>query len=105
MVMTCCLGGPQSALAGDELIAITDLPHDQRLQDSVRANAVRERRQLLVIEHLSRLEGIVIDLLHCHLSPRVLTTGTARFGQEGIQTAPKPTFFHHCSFSPNSWQG
>src|SRR5260370_22088763 len=55
------LGGPQASFARNQLIAITDRTHNQRLQNAVGANAFRKRRKLVVVEHLSWLMRIMID--------------------------------------------
>ena len=44
------LGGAQAALAGDELVAALERPHDDRLQEAVRANAVAQVGDLGFVE-------------------------------------------------------
>ncbi len=60
------LGGPQPPLAGDELEALALLPHDQRLEDAVGLDALAQRRQLVVVEGLARLERVAVDGVQRH---------------------------------------
>ena len=57
------LRGAQPALARDELVAVVDLPHHQRLQNAVVLDARREGREFLPVELLAGLVGVIRDLL------------------------------------------
>ena len=63
------LGGPQPSLAGDQLIAIPDLPDEQRLQDAVVADALAQRRQVVVVERLAGLVRVLLDGFDGDLAP------------------------------------
>ena len=55
------LGRAEPALAGDQFEPVADAADDERLQDAVRANAVRQVGDLGFVERLPRLIGIALD--------------------------------------------
>ena len=55
------LGRPQAPLAGDELVAVDRLGHEDRLEDAVLGDARRERREAVRIEALARLMRVGLD--------------------------------------------
>ena len=57
-------GGAPPALARDDLVALVGLPHQDRLQDPDLADRLRERRELLLVEVLSRLVRVRPDRRH-----------------------------------------
>jgi hypothetical protein len=85
------LGGAEAALARDQLEALADLPHHQRLQDAVGPHAGAERFQLVGVERLARLIGIVLDAVERdfgHLGQR----GVA--ADQGVQPAAQAFLLH-----------
>src|SRR4029079_17488291 len=72
------LRGAQPALAGDELVAVDGLGHEDRLQDTVLADALRERRELLGTEPLARLMWVGTDPRDRDLERRRLIDGPLR---------------------------
>src|SRR5262249_11013894 len=56
------LGGTESALAGEELEALGDTPHDDRLDQPVRLDRGCELPELLVVEVLAGLVRIRADV-------------------------------------------
>ena len=63
-------GGPQAALAGDQLVALADAADDHGLDHAVLANAVGQRVDLGFVEVAPRLERIAIDLVDAELRQR-----------------------------------
>ena len=55
------LGGPEPALAGDELVAVDGLGDEDRLEDAVLRDAAGERGELLRVEALARLMRVRPD--------------------------------------------
>ena len=56
-----CLGGTEPPLAGDELVAVDGLGHEDRLEDPVLDDALGERRELIGIEPLPWLVRVRAD--------------------------------------------
>ena len=97
-------GGPQPALAGHELKAFADLPHDQRLQDAVSADAGTERGKFVAIEGLARLIRVLLDSIDRDLRLYTGRCNAAVFGaaQERIETPTQPRFLVHVRFPPRA---
>jgi hypothetical protein len=62
-----CLGGPEAALAHDELVAVPDGPGHDRLEDADGADAVRQLGQLVLVERGPWLLRVGIDQLQRQL--------------------------------------
>lgn len=62
-LQSCLLGGSPPSFAGDDLIPVTTLADQQRLQNAVLANAVRKFVDLLFVETASGLKRIAFEQL------------------------------------------
>ena len=61
-------GRPQPPFARDQLVPITDAPHQHRLEHVVFFETLRERGDLRLAKVPPRLEGVVVDLVHVELA-------------------------------------
>ena len=87
------LRGAPAALAGDDLKPVADLAHDDRLDDAVRLDRLRQLLEPRIVDLAARLKVV--------RRSRSMSTSTgdgARFGRVGNQRAEtfaeSGTFFH-----------
>ena len=59
--------GGQSAVSGDQLVAVLPAPHGQRLQNAVAPDALRQLAQRLRLKVFPRLIGIRADRVHAQI--------------------------------------
>ena len=93
------LGSAEPPFAGDELIAVLGRPNDQWLQHAVGLDALRERLRLIVVEPLSRLIRVELNLDRPQFAPTgppSAASAIPRIPQERVQPPAETRFrgFH-----------
>ena len=91
--------GPQPALTGDELVAIPDRAHQDRLQHAMLPERVGQRGDILGVELPARLVRVGVDLIDGDLD-QLARIKRAAFKapffttEQRFQSAPKTSFIH-----------